>query len=135
MKTNRKSILLAVCIGLGLAMLMMSQLAGPASAAVYTDTASFNASSLLPALGPPIPYSSLQSAAADQNQLFTNGTTAFFPAGGSGVNTVGAVLISAAQYGTLTGNKNLSGIVAPNGEQYVAIFGLRDRKPSDERCL
>jgi hypothetical protein len=98
-------------------------MAGVATAAVWTDTAEFDAQALIPAMSPPLRFSSLDSSAADQNQLFTNNTSAFGL--GSGVNTVGAVVITSATYGTLTGNKTANGILSPTGNLYVAIYGVQ----------
>jgi len=108
---------------LGLALCLLS--AATAGAAVWTDTATFDAKALLPPIGPPIPFSSLDSSSADQNRLFTNGTAAFGL--GAGVNDVGAVTISSASYGTLTGNESAIGILSPTGKTYVAIYGIQGK--------
>jgi hypothetical protein len=109
----------AILLGLAICLLSAIQ----ARAIVFTDTATFQAQALLPQVGPPINFTSLDSASSNQNRLFTNvlgpGVT------GTGVRTVGAVLVTEVTYGTPTGPDGASGILTPDGQhQWVAIFGV-----------
>jgi len=85
----------------------------------YTDTAEFAAEGVLPAVGPPISFSRLNSGGVSQGNSFTN-TNGFLQVGDT-IRTLGAAKITEAEYGS---GSTTQGILTANNKEIVVIFGI-----------